>query len=538
MRLTYPIAAFTLATALSLSAHADVVTDWNNSAVDEIRKVGLGPNPATRILAITQIAVYEAVNSITGTHQPYHSALTVTLPTSQEAAVAGAAYQALVLLIPSEKTTLDGIFTQSLLGIPDGPAKQRGIELGKAAAADIYTSRIGDGSTATSAYPGSIADGKWRPTPRADLSTPLPALEPWWRYVTPFALTSPSQFRPPAPPAITSTAFSDAYTETQTLGKIDSTQRTADQTQIANFWKQATHVPFNAIARSVSNVKEYTVEQNARLFALLNITLADTRIAVWDAKYEYGFWRPITAINTTTDYGNAGVTPDASWVPLLETPNHPEYPSGHSITGGGGGHLLEQVFGTAVSFSVVSDTLPGVTRNFANFDAAEQENANSRIYGGIHYRFSNVTGIALGHQVSEYVFNNYLKALPPPVVGEGGAGGEGGSGTAGDSSVAGGTASAGGGTGGTGGSVGVAGEPETAEGGEGGEGGAAPSGGKGGSGGGGAGKPAVPALSAEDDDDSSCAVAQPGRASDAFGVGLLLAAVGVGLRLRRRRSQR
>jgi PAP2 superfamily len=535
MRLTFPIAAFTLATALPLSAHADVVTDWNKSAVDEIRKLGLGPNPATRTLAITQIAVYEAVNAITGTHEPYHASITPTLPASKEAAAASAAYQALVLLFPNEKSTLDALLTQSLSSIPDSAAKQHGIEVGKAAAVDIFTLRIGDGSTATATYPGSTDVGKWRPTPRADVAAaPLPALEPWWRYVTPFGLTSPSQFRPSAPPAITSEAFSTAYKETKSLGKIDSSTRTPDQTQIANFWKQATHVPFNAIARSVSKVKELTVEENARLFALLNITLADTRIAVWDAKYEYGYWRPITAINTDTDYGAVDAPPDTTWVPLIETPNHPEYPSGHSITGGGGARLLAQVFGDDVSFAVSSDTLPGVTRSFTKLSDAEQENANSRIYGGLHYRFSNETGIALGHQVADYVFSNTLKALPGP-VGEGGAGGEDGTGTAGDSSTAGSTSSAGGGTGGTGGVVGVAGEPDSAEAGEGGVG---PSGGKGGSGGGGAGKPAVPALSAEDDEDSSCAVAQPGRASGAFGIGLLLAAVGAGLRLRRRRSQR
>src|SRR4051812_46619027 len=234
MRLTLPLAAFTLAAALPSSAHADVVTDWNKSTVDEIRKLNLGPNPATRTLAITQIAVFEAVNAITGSHQPYHATLTPTLPASQEAAAASAAYQALVLQFPSEKSTLDALLTQSLTSIPDGPAKQHGVEIGQAAAVDIFTLRIGDGSTASATYPGSADAGKWRPTPRADLSTPLAALEPWWRYVTPFALSGPAQFRPAAPPAITSQAFTVAYNEVKSLGKIDSTTRTAEQTQIAN----------------------------------------------------------------------------------------------------------------------------------------------------------------------------------------------------------------------------------------------------------------------------------------------------------------
>lgn len=543
MRLTFPIAVFALASTLAAGAHADVVTDWNKSTVDEIRKLGLGPNPATRALAITHIAVFDAVNAITRSHQPYHALLTVTSPASPEAAAASAAYQALVLQFPNEKATLDAQLTESLSTIPDGPAKQHGIEIGKAAAVDIFTLRIGDGSSGTGTYPSSTDAGKWRPTPRADLSTPLAALEPWWRFVTPFALTSPAQFRPAAPPPITSAAFATAYQETKSLGKIDSPIRTADQTQVANFWKQATHVPFNAIARSVSNLKALTVEQNARLFALLNITLADTRIAVWDAKYEYGYWRPITAINTDTDYGNAAVQADTSWLPLLETPNHPEYPSGHSTTGGGGARLLENLFGSdAVSFAVSSDTLLGVVRGFTKFSEAEQENADSRVYAGIHYRFSNEAGIALGHQVADYVTSNYLKPLATPVT-DGGAGGEAGQGAAGESSSAGsaganlgsGGAPETGGGGESGGTLATAGETSGAEAGEGGLG---PSGGKGGSSGGGAGKPPVPPLSADDDEDTSCAVAQPGGAAGQLGVGLLLAVVGAGLRLRRRRNRR
>lgn len=408
MRLTLASTAFVLVAALPLSSHADVVTDWNKTTVDEIRKLGLGPNPATRTLAIAHIAAYDALNAITKWHESYHAVLSPVLPVSKEAAAASAFHTALVLLFPTEKGTLDAAFNQTLATIPEGDAKAHGVQLGAAAAVDIYTLRLGDGSGASATYPGSTDVGKWRPTPRADpLATPLLALEPWWRHVTPFALTAPEQFRPAAPPAITSEAFTTAYLETKDIGKIDGATRTADQTQIANFWRQATHIPFNAIARSVAKVKELSLDESARLFALLNITLADTRIAVWDAKYEYGYWRPITAINTLTDYGNAGAVPDAAWLPLLETPNHPEYPSGHSITGGGGARLLTSFFGEdAVTFAVGSDTLPGVTRGFSKFSDAEQENANSRIYGGIHYRFSNETGIALGHQVADYVVAN------------------------------------------------------------------------------------------------------------------------------------
>src|SRR6187402_1834414 len=263
MRLTFALSALAVLSALPLSAHADVVTDWNENAVGEIRKLGLGPNPATRVLAIAQIAAYEAVNAVSKTHEPYHAALTPTLPVSQPAAVASAVYWVLVLQFPNDKPALDELFSQSLADITDGPAKQHGVDLGKAAAVDIFTLRIADGSSANATYPGSTEVGKWRPTPRADLSTPLAAAEPWWRSVKPFALTAPVQFRPAAPPAITSAEFATAYLETKEFGKIDSATRTADQTQIANFWKQPTHVPFNAIARSVSKAKGLSLQENA-----------------------------------------------------------------------------------------------------------------------------------------------------------------------------------------------------------------------------------------------------------------------------------
>ncbi|MEI9936295.1 MAG: vanadium-dependent haloperoxidase [Pseudomonadota bacterium] len=531
MRLTFALSAFATLSALPLSAHADVVTDWNVNAVNETRKLGLGPNPATRALAIAHIAAYEAVNAVTKTHEPYHATLTPTLPVSQPAAVASAVYWALVLQFPNEKPTLDLLFSQSLADIADGQAKQHGLDLGKAAAVDIFTLRIGDGSSGSATYPGSTDPGKWRPTPRADLSSPLPALEPWWRNVKPFALTAPEQFRPAAPPAIDSAEFATAYLETKALGKIDSATRTADQTQIANFWKQPTHVPFNAIARSVAKVKAFSLEANARLFALLNITLADTRIAVWDAKYQYGYWRPITAITTDADYGNAAAVPDTTWLPLLETPNHPEYPSGHSITGGGGAHLLASVFGSdAVSFAVGSDTLPGVTRGFESFSEAEQENANSRIYGGIHFRFSNETGIALGHQVADYVVANYLKPVVAVPEGDGGAGGAGSGGAVGGAGqgALGGAANAG--------DNGAAGESSDL-GGEGGEAGAPAhaggNGGNGGTAGTGGTAPKPPALD-DDDDDFDCAVARPGaRSAGLFALSLLLGAVGLAWRRRR-----
>lgn len=514
MRLKLSSAAFTIAALLPGAARADIVTDWNQTAVDEIRKLGLGPNPATRVLAITHIAGYEAVNTITGTHAPYRAALSVTRPASIEAAAASAYYSSLLLLFPGEKAALDVAFAKSLATVTDNDARKNGIQLGQAAAAAIFSERIGDGSSATAAYLGSTDAGKWRPTPTLLQA----AAEPWWRNVKPFALTKPDQFRPAPPPAITSVEFATAYLETKALGKSDSSTRTVDQTAIANFWRQATHIPVNAVARSVSKAKELPLAENARLFALLNITLADTRIAVWDAKYEYGFWRPVTAVQTTTDYGNAAAVPDATWLPLLETPNHPEYPSGHSITGAGGFRTLATAFGSdEVAFAVGSDTSPGFTRSFAKLSDAEQENANSRIYGGIHYRFSNETGITIGHTIADYVTTNLLKPIPTE-TGEGGASGEAGATSGGGAGEL--IAGAGGeaGEGGAGGVAGAAGDA----------GGSAPT----------AGKPAAgsPNLIDPGIEDDACSIGGPNQPFGVFGTS---AALGLALlALRRRRNAR
>ena len=417
-RLAAALAA--MAWLTSSAASADVVTEWNLEAIDTGRRLALGPNPASRAVAIVHIAIHDAVVAVTHTAEPYRPGLVADPDTSLDAAVAAAAYTALIVLFPQQAGDLDRAYDHSLAAIPDGAPKDRGIVLGRASAGAILAVRATDKSGATETYAGSTALGLWRPTPLANATaTPLAASVPHWRSVTPFALTSPSQFRAPAPPALTSTAYATAYNEVKDLGRIDSTTRTAEQTAIARFWVQQTHIPFNAAARAVSLVKHLTLVQNARLFALLNIALADTRISAWDTKYQYGFWRPITAIagrdastdagadaatdaGASYDDGNPATEPDLAWLPLIETPNHPSYSSGHSITGAAGARVLARYFGSdAISFSLASDSLPGVVRGFSSFSAAAQENADSRVYGGIHFRFDNEAGLNAGKQVAD-----------------------------------------------------------------------------------------------------------------------------------------
>ncbi|HVJ17651.1 MAG TPA: vanadium-dependent haloperoxidase, partial [Polyangiaceae bacterium] len=440
--------------------------------------------------------------------------------------------------------------------IADGAAKDQGIAAGQAAAADILALRTGDGSDVPGSYSGSTDIGLWRPTPTALAA----ASTPEWATLPPFALTTPEQFRPGAPPALGSAAYAVSYTEVKLLGKKTGSARTTEQTRIANFWAVQTHIPFNAIARSLAKKNALAIDESARLFALLNLALADSRIAAWDAKYFYGSWRPITAIQNIDpepdgaggaagapsgpgEYndGNADTVADPAWEPLLATPNHPDYVSGHSTTGAAAAAVLAYVFGDATTFTVGSETsVPeGLTREYSSFTDAAEENAVSRVYGGIHFSYANEAGLALGTDVGNYVVDNFLQEIP----GGGGEGGAGGAGGAGGEAGAAGSAEGGTGAvdgeGGAGDTPGSAGEPAT-EGGSGGSSGSAGKGGtagKGGSGGasaGSGGKGGSSSVSSDSSDDSGCSVSAPANGS---GSSLFpLAGLAAALLLRRRRG--
>jgi MYXO-CTERM domain-containing protein len=515
---------------LGLSAHADVVTEWNGTAVDLARNTyATSPNPATRAIAIAHLAAYDAVVAISGTHAPYHAELTPDLPASEEAAAAQAFHDALVALFPADESDLDDLLEEHLDAIADGDAKDNGIALGAAAAADILALRAADGSATPVVYDGSTDIGKWRPTPTGLLA----ALTPEWADVTPFALSAVDQFRPDAPPEVTSAAYAVAFTEVKFYGKKTGSLRTTEQTNIATFWAQQTQIPFNAIARTLSKNNDLGVDDEVRLFALLNLAIADSRIAVWDAKYEYGFWRPITAIQEADD-GNADTATDATWAPFLESPNHPEYVSGHSATGAAAAAVLAWWFGDTTSFSVGSDSAPGKTRTFSSFSEAAEQNAESRVYGGIHFRFSDDAGLELGEQVANHVVDNYLLALPS--AGAGGSGGAGGApaGTAGEGGEIGdgeGGSGVGGVPNGTGAAAGApvtdatGGAPIASSGG-------APS--SSGGSGQGASDASGGSTGAKSPEEEGCSCSVPGRVAPSYGQ-FVLGLVGLGLLARRRR---
>jgi membrane-associated phospholipid phosphatase len=388
---------------------ADVVLEWNQLALHAVAQARLSPVFVSRDLAITQAAVYDAVAAIDHSFEPYQAHVHASRGASLEAAAAQAAHDTLAALFPSQASTFDSALAADLAGIPPGRAGQ-GVEVGHDVAQQILTWRSTDGSGAVVPYKPGTDPGDWQPTPPAF----LPALAPQWPYVTPFALSAGSQFRPAPPPALGSAEYAAAFNEVKSLGRADRTTRTDEQTQIALFWNDALGTAFamgywNRIAQQVATDQGLSLVQDARLFALLNIAEADAQIACWDAKYTDNFWRPVTAIRAADTDGNPDTEPDATWTPLLVTPNFPSYTSAHSTLSGAAAEVLTALFGPDHRFTVGADGLPGVTRSFDSFAAAAEEAGQSRIYGGIHYQFDNVAGQQLGRNVADYVVGGFLK---------------------------------------------------------------------------------------------------------------------------------
>src|SRR5216110_1456912 len=383
-------------------AHADVVTEWNNAALDAIRTGHAPPPIASRSLAILHVSIYDAVNGIARPHEPYLVQSEVPASASREAAASAAAHDALVSLFPASASSFDALHTTILATILDGPQKVAGIVWGEFVANQILAARANDGSDAIVPPPGGSDPGVWIPTPPAF----LPYLLPQWGFVMPFGMSSSSQFRPPGPPSLDSEQYAADYNEVKELGAALGSTRTADQTQIALFWADGagTETPpghWNSIAQIIAAGQGNTLEENARLFALLNIAMADAAICAWDAKYTFHFWRPVTAINFAE--------PLLNWASFIVTPPFPDYVSGHSTFSGAAATVLSFFYGTEdLPFTTGSDFLPGVTRSFSTCLDAAAEAALSRIYGGIHFRSANEDGLQAGISIGEWTATHYL----------------------------------------------------------------------------------------------------------------------------------
>ena len=396
------IGVINLASVIGIPVRGDVVTDWNNAALDAIRADRTAPPIASRSLAIVHVAIYDAVNGIARTHEPYLVPSAVPASASREAAASAAAHQTLVSLFPNHTSTFDALHAAILAGIPNSPQKTHGITWGELVASQILAARANDGSNAIVQPPGGSGPGVWIPTPPAF----LPYLLPQWGFVVPFAMTSSSQFRPPGPPSLDSQQYAADYEEVKQLGAAMGSTRTADQTEIALFWADGagTETPpghWNSIAQIIAAARGTTLEENARLFALLNIAMGDAAICSWDAKYTYHFWRPVTAI--------AFAEPQLNWMSFIVTPPFPDYTSGHSTVSAAAATVLPLFFGTEdLPFTTGSDSLPGVYRSFSTCQDAADEAALSRIYGGIHFRSASEDGLQAGSSIGEWTVTHYL----------------------------------------------------------------------------------------------------------------------------------
>lgn len=403
--------------ALCPVVRADEVTDWNQHMLTAIKTANQSPLVATRSAAIVASSVFDALNGIERRYDPIRVPADAPRGASRRAAAVQAAYASLVKLFPAQQPDLAAKLAASLSAIAgeeaveDSRSMQRGIAWGQAVADAIWTWRSTDGFTpAPPPFLGGSAVGQWRPTPPAN----LPGAGPQFAYMTPWAIPSPSAFRPPGPPALNSAEYLADYNEVKVMGSLTSALRTADQTLFCNFWAQSTPTwLWNSAALSLIEQNHTTLSQNARLLAALNIAMADAAIACFEAKYHYVFWRPITAIPLAATDGNNDTQADLTWTTLLATPNHPEYPSGHSTVSGSAAAVLADFFGDNTAFTVYSDSaaLPGVSRSFPSFSEALEEVKVARIFAGIHFRAACDDGQATGIQVAGYILENSMQRI-------------------------------------------------------------------------------------------------------------------------------
>jgi hypothetical protein len=399
------VMAIVLAPLLASSSRADTVTEWNALMVQTVTVAPTNPNYQTRWGAITQLAVFEAVNAIEGGYEPYLGGLIVAPPgASPDAAVIAAAHRTLVTMRPASAATLDPLRAEALEAIPDGQAKDDGIAVGEAAAAAMLLLRADDGWDDIVPYTPGTEPGDFQPPPAG-------AFLPGWGLVTPFGLASGSQFRLPAPPAIFTGKYAADFQEVKRLGRVDSPFRPQDRTDVANFYARTSPVVlWNSAARQASAAQDKSLSENARIFARLAMGMADAAFACWDSKYHHNFWRPQTAIQAADTDDNPLTDPDAEWVPLIATPAHPSYASGHATVSGSAREVLERAFGkSGHDVTLTNPALPGIVLEYAAFEEITDDIDDARIYGGIHFRFDQEVGAHQGRQVGRYILRNYLR---------------------------------------------------------------------------------------------------------------------------------
>jgi len=400
------VAALVLASA---PTRADVVTDWNAKVEAIGLEKRLQPPPNARAVAMMHMAMFEAVNAVTHRYSGYRLKLSADATASPEAAAAVAAHDILVGLYPDQQASFASTLKASLGQVPDGDKKTKGVELGRQAAAGILAMRASDGISAPETYRPVTAAGAYVPTV-IPVSSTIGQLAPW-------VMRSGAQFRPAAPPSLASPTWTADLNEIREIGGRDSAKRTAEQTEIGRFWVATGPHCWNPIVRQLAAAKKLDLTDSARLFALVSIATADSFVAVFEAKYHYNLWRPVTALRNADITGNAATPREASWLPLVETPMHPEYPCAHCITSAAAATVMQQVLGDDLpEFSMTSPALAGVTRRWTRLSDYSNEVSNARIYGGIHYRFSTVVAQDMGRAIAELTLKTELLPVAAPVA--------------------------------------------------------------------------------------------------------------------------
>jgi hypothetical protein len=400
-----------LAVGVPASASANVITDWDAKAVNVVTPPGsVGGSQqvyeAQRMMGMVHAAMFDAVNSIERRYQPYLVQLPADAATSRDAAAAAAAAAVLATRDTKTASEMQAVLATYLASVPDSDtAKANGIKLGEAVAAKVLEARAKDGHDALDEYRPRTVPGVYVPTPITAGSS--------WSKVKPFALARADQFRPAPPVSLSSKEWATDYNEIKNYGGKASTIRSPEQTETARFWLMAGPPAYHPFVRQLVIAKQMDISDSARLMALAAAGLNDALIAVFDAKYHYNFWRPITAIRNGDIDGNDATEREASWQPIENTPLHPEYPCAHCILSGTIAGVIKTAFGTdeIPEIAITSTTLPGVTHRFTNVMALAGEVANARICSGFHYRFSTRAGTGMGLKIGEYVVQNVMQPV-------------------------------------------------------------------------------------------------------------------------------
>lgn len=392
----------------SAGISGELVVQWNQTLLRIVRTPGAQPATVhtTRSFAIMHAAIYDAVVSVTRSGRPYLFDIDTPHGASAPAAAAQAGHDTLRALYPSWAGTLDQQLATELAAVPDGAGRRGGVRVGQLAARFMLAARGDDGADATPpAFPPGDTPGAYRPAPPAF----APAVFTHWAAVTPFLADRADQFRPDPPPPVAGRAYAQALNEVKSLGQDTSTTRTADQTVVAKFWAAPIWNYWNEITQTLVTARHTDLDQTARVFAQLDLAVADTVIAFYDAKYHYARWRPVTAVREADGDGNPFTTGDASWSPLAATPADPSYPGAHSAVSTTAAAVLASFFGDRQAVTVSSEALPGTTRTFTRLRDVATEAGLSRIFAGVHTRSDHDAGVQLGNRLARFVRQHGLR---------------------------------------------------------------------------------------------------------------------------------